>query len=271
MSKLSQSKSISIVDLQQAKIDKRKISMVTCYDSSFAKLVAASSIDSVLVGDSLGNVMMGYPNTLEVTLEDVIHHTKSVAGALQNKFLCADLPFGSYQVSVQQAVESSVALIKQGRAHAVKLEGGIEVCEQIHAISNAGIPVVGHLGLTPQSIHKLGGFKVQGRSEEQRKKLFENALALQDAGAELLVLEVVPADIAAEITAELKIPTIGIGAGPNCDGQVLVLQDLLGFDTTFKPKFLKNYLNLGDLVKGALEKYDTEVKEQIFPSDQNSY
>jgi 3-methyl-2-oxobutanoate hydroxymethyltransferase len=215
--------------------------------------------------------MMGLENTLEVSLDNMIHHSRSVASVLIGKHLCVDMPFGTYQVSATQAAENAIRLVQLGRAHSVKIEGGVEVAPQIAAISNAGIPVVAHLGLTPQSVHKLGGHRVQGRDDDGRKKLHEDALAVQEAGAQLLVLELVPAQLASELTDILNIPTVGIGAGVDCDGQVLVLQDLLGFDSGFTPKFLKRYLDMETLVTEALNEYDSEVKESVFPNKEQSY
>lgn len=262
---------VTVNDLRKAKLQKRKISMVTCYDAAFARLVDASQIDCVLVGDSLGNVMMGHESTLQVTMDDMVHHSKCVAAGLSRAFLCTDMPFGSYQVSVAESVANAVRLVGEGRAHAVKLEGGSEICPQIEAITKAGIPVIAHLGLTPQSIHRLGGYRVQGRDQDARSRLISDARSVVEAGAEILVLELLPQDVAREISASVEVPTIGIGAGRDCDGQVLVLQDLLGFDDEFSPKFLKNYLSLGVLVKDALNKYDTEVKEGVFPGVEHSY
>jgi len=245
--------------------------MVTAYDYTTAKIIDASGVNSILVGDSLGNVMLGYNNTLSVTMEDMIHHGKAVARAVNNTLLVIDLPFMSYQASVYDAVINSGRLVKEANANAVKLEGGAEVCPQIEAIVNASIPVMAHLGLTPQSINAFGGYKTQGRSEEQAKKLIENAKTVQQAGAFSLVLECVPAKLAKHITEMLSIPTIGIGAGRHCDGQVLVGQDMLGMYSDFSPKFVKKYANLDDVINEALTNFCKEVQEGVFPSDEHEY
>jgi 3-methyl-2-oxobutanoate hydroxymethyltransferase len=251
--------------------DAEKISMITCYDSSFARIINETEIDMVLVGDSLGNVMMGHENTLKVTVDDMIHHSASVARSLEKALICTDMPFMSYQISIEEAVRNAGKLVQEGGAEAVKLEGGAEVADCVSAISNAGIPVVGHLGLTPQSVHKLGGYSVQGRGEAASQALISDAQAIEKAGAFALVLEMVPAELAKKVTEILSIPTIGIGAGVGCSGQVLVLQDMLGFDDSFNPKFLKKYLNLGSLVREAISAFDSEVKEGVFPTDKNSF
>lgn len=271
MSKYTQKGSITISQILAAKVEKRRVSMITCYDSAFARLIDQSGIDIVLVGDSLGNVMLGYDSTIPVTMEDMLHHTKAVARVLTRPFLCADMPFLSYNVSIEQALTNAGRLIQQGLAQGVKLEGGRSIAPQVKALVNAGIPVMGHLGLTPQSVHAMGGYRVQGRGDAAQSALLEDAKALQDAGAFSLVLEMVPADLAAKVTAELKIPTIGIGAGPKCDGQVLVLHDILGFDDGFNPKFLKKYAQLGKTVREAIQAYDQDVKSGAFPTDDQSF
>lgn len=262
---------ITCLDLLKRKKDGKRFSVVTCYDSSFARLVARTDVDMVLVGDSLGNVMLGYDDTIKVTVGDILHHTAAVTRVLRRSLVVADMPFLSYQLSKKQALKNAGRLVQKGGAQAVKLEGGTEVCPQVESIVKAGIPVVGHLGLTPQSVHMLGGYKVQGKSLDAREKLKASALALQDAGAFALVLELVPASLAAEVTAMLRIPTIGIGAGPDCDAQVLVLHDLLGFDEDFSPKFLKKYANIAQIVTGALREFDTEVKSGKFPTLDHSF
>lgn len=262
---------VNLQTVLAAKGSGKKLSMVTCYDASFARIIDQTQVDMVLVGDSLGNVMMGYENTLQVTLEDMIHHTACVSRVMRRAFVASDMPFGSYQSGLDQAVDNAIRLVKEGGAQAVKLEGGEEICHKVQAIHEVGIPVIGHLGLTPQSIHKLGGYKVQARAEEQREKLLQDAKILEESGASCLVLELVPADLAKEVSESLAIPTIGIGAGASCDGQVLVLQDLLAFDDSFQPKFLKTYLNLGELVKNALNAYDGDVKSGEFPTKENSF
>lgn len=244
-----------------------KISMITCYDYSFAKIVNQCPLDMVLVGDSLGNTMLGHRNTTAVTMDDMVLHTRSVSRALTKPLLCADLPFMSYQVSSSQALENAGRLISKGGAQAVKLEGASQsLCHTIEALVETGIPVMGHIGLTPQKINTIGGYSVQGKTQEERKKILNNAICLEKAGVFAIVLELIPQDLAAEITSALSVPTIGIGAGPACDGQVLVLHDLLGMDSTFSPKYLKKYANLEKIVGDAMKHYVSDVKEGVFPS-----
>lgn len=261
----------TVVTFQQAKEKGEKLTMLTAYDYSTAKLIDESGINSILVGDSLGNVILGYEDTISVTMEDMIHHGAAVARGVENVLLIIDMPFMSYQTSVYDAVVNAGRLMKEGRADAVKLEGGKEVCPQIKAIVDAGIPVCAHLGLTPQSINAFGGFKVQGKSEEAAKKLLENARAVQAAGAFAVVLEAVPKKLATLITKELSIPTIGIGAGNGCDGQVLVYQDMLGMFSDFTPKFVKRYASVGEVMKEAFREYIKEVQSGAFPSEENEY
>ncbi len=261
----------TVTTIQKAKEEGRKITMLTAYDYSTAKLVDASGIDSILVGDSLGNVILGYEDTISVTMEDMIHHGAAVARGAKNALVVIDMPFMSYQTSVYDAVVNAGRLMKEGRAGAVKLEGGRSVCPQIKSITEAGIPVVAHLGLTPQSINAFGGFKVQGKSEAAAKKLIEDALAVQEAGAMALVLECVPAKLAALVTEKLTIPTIGIGAGNKCDGQVLVYQDLLGMFTDFVPKFVRQFANVGQVMAEAFAAYDRAVKDGSFPAEEHTY
>ena len=270
MSKHSQKKRVSSLSLKGMKDENKKISMVTCYDGAFADLINETDIDVVLVGDSMGNVLLGFEDTIPVTMEMMIHHSSSVGRVLDGPLLVADMPFMSYGVSVEQAMTNAARLVQDGKAHGVKLEGGTEVVPHIQGITRAGIPVMGHLGLTPQKIHALGGFKVQGRGEAA-EVLMKEALALQEAGCFALVLELVPDELARKVTEELSIPTIGIGAGPGTDGQVLVLHDLLGFNDNFKPKFLKTYANLGATIKDAVQAYSTEVKEGIFPAEEHTF
>lgn len=257
--------------IQNQKKNGDKISMLTAYDYSTAKLMDEAGVDCILVGDSLGMVMLGYENTLSVTMEDMIHHTAAVARGSKYAFIVADLPFMSYQTSVYDAVVNAGRLIKEGHAHAVKLEGGREVCPQIKAIVDAKIPVVAHLGMTPQSINSFGGFKVQGKDEVAAYKIVEDALAIEEAGATAVVLECVPAELAAIITKKLSIPTIGIGAGKYCDGQVLVFQDMLGIYSDITPKFIKKYADLGSEMKSAFKKYISETKNSTFPGMEHSY
>ena len=248
-----------------------KITMLTAYDYTTAKIMDECGVNAILIGDSLGMVMLGYENTLPVTMEDMIHHTAAVSRGAANAFIVADMPFMSYQVSVQEAVINAGRLIKEGGANAVKLEGGAEVCEQIRAIVNASIPVVAHLGLTPQSVNAFGGHNVQGKTEAAAKKLIADALAVEEAGAFCVVIEGVPAKLAALITKKLTIPTIGIGAGAECDGQVLVYQDMLGMYSDFTPKFVKKFSNVGEVMKAAFEQYINEVQSGVFPSQEHCY
>lgn len=261
----------TVVTLQQMKEKGEKISMLTAYDYSTAKLEDEAGVNTILVGDSLGNVILGYEDTISVTMEDMIHHGAAVARGAKNALVIIDMPFMSYQTSVYDAVVNAGRLMKEGRAGAVKLEGGAEVCPQIRAIVNAGIPVCAHLGLTPQSINAFGGFKVQGKSEAAARKILEDAKAVQEAGAFALVLEAVPRKLAALITKELSIPTIGIGAGKECDGQVLVYQDLLGMFSDFTPKFVKRYAEVGDIMKNAFRQYMEEIQNGVFPGEENEY
>lgn len=256
----------TVVTFREAKLNKEKLTMLTAYDYSTAQAVDNSGINGILVGDSLGMVMLGYEDTLSVTMEDMIHHTKAVARGAKNSLVVADMPFMSYQTSVYDAVVNAGRLIKEGRAQAVKLEGGVEVADHIEAIVKASIPVMGHIGLTPQSVNAFGGFKVQGKSEEAAKKLIEDALAVERAGAFAVVMEGVPSKLAAIVTEKLSIPTIGIGAGDKCDGQILVYQDMLGMFSDFTPKFVKKYENLGGRMRNAFATYIEEVKNGFFPS-----
>lgn len=261
----------SILDILRAKETGRKLSMLTAYDSTMAAIIDSIGIDMILVGDSAGNVMLGYDNTIPVTMDDMIRFTAAVVRSTKNSFIIGDMPFMSYEVSVEDAVRNAGRFIKEGGAMAVKLEGGNEMSSQISAIIDAGIPVCGHLGLTPQSIHKFGGHKVQARSAAAANRLIEDALALQDAGIFLLVLECIPWQIAKLVTERVSIPTIGIGAGPFCDGQVLVTQDMLGLYDSFKPRFLKHFGRIREHIVEALSKYKHEVLEGIFPSPEYSY
>lgn len=261
----------TVLTFAKAKAEGVKLSMLTSYDYSMARLVDEAGINSILVGDSLGNVMLGYEDTTPVTMEDMIHHTAAVARGAKNALIVGDMPFMSYQTSVYDAVVNAGRLIKEGHANAVKLEGGKEVCPQIKAIVDAGIPVCAHIGLTPQSINAFGGHKVQGKSEEAAKKLIEDALAVQEAGAFAVVIEAVPAKLAVLITSKLDIVTIGIGAGAGCDGQVLVYQDMLGMFSDFSPKFVKRYAEIGEIMKAAFAKYDEEVKAGVFPAGEHGY
>lgn len=261
----------TVTTIQQAKENGEKLTMLTAYDYSTAKLIDEAGINMILVGDSLGMVILGYEDTLSVTMEDMIHHTAAVARGAKNALIVADMPFMSYQTSVYDAVVNAGRLMKEGRAQAVKLEGGSEVTEHIRAITNASIPVVAHLGLTPQSLNAFGGFKVQGKSEVAAKKLLEDALAVEEAGAVAMVLECVPAKLAELISKKVKIPTIGIGAGAGCDGQVLVYQDMLAMFSDFKPKFVKHFAQIGEQMKAAFAKYAEEVKSGAFPAEEHTF
>lgn len=261
----------TVVTFKEAKESNEKLTMLTAYDYSTAKLIDSCGINGILVGDSLGMVCLGYEDTLSVTMEDMIHHTKAVSRGCTNTLIVADMPFMSYQTSTYDAVVNAGRLIKEGRAHAVKLEGGVEVFNQIQEIVKSSIPVMGHIGLTPQSVNAFGGFKVQGRDELAAKKLIEDALAVEDAGAFAVVLEGVPSKLASLITKKLNIPTIGIGAGASCDGQVLVYQDMLGMFSDFTPKFVKKYENIGEKMKNAFSNYIDEVKTEVFPSEEHSF
>ena len=261
----------SVLTFGNAKQKNERLTMLTAYDYSTAKLIDATGIDSVLVGDSLGMVMLGYEDTLSVTMEDMIHHTKAVARGVKDALVVSDLPFMSYQTSVYDAVVNAGRLIKEGRAQAVKLEGGLEVCPQIKAIVEASIPVMAHLGLTPQSVNAFGGFKVQGKDEEAARSLIEQAKAVEAAGAFAVVLECIPAKLAELITKSISIPTIGIGAGNDCDGQVLVYQDMLGLYSDFTPKFVKRYAEIGPQMENAIEDYISEVKSGAFPAAEHTF
>ncbi len=261
----------TVLTFQQNKKDGIKSSMLTAYDYSTAKLMDEAGVTAILVGDSLGNVMLGYEDTLSVTMEDMIHHGAAVARGAKNAMVVVDMPFMSYQTSVYDALVNAGRLMKEARANAVKIEGGEEVCPQIKAITDAGIPVMAHIGLTPQSINAFGGFKVQGKTEQRAVKLVKDALAVQEAGAFAVTLECVPSKLAAYITSILDIPTIGIGAGAECDGQVLVYQDLLGMFSDFTPKFVKKYADLGTIMRGAFEAYIEEINSGAFPEAKHGY
>ena len=261
----------TVVTFQEMKAKGEKITMLTAYDYSTAKLMDAAGINSILVGDSLGNVVLGYPDTVSVTMEDMIHHGAAVARGAENALVVIDMPFLSYQTSVYDAVVNAGRLMKEGRAGAVKLEGGAEVCEQIRAIVNASIPVVAHLGLTPQSVNVFGGFKIQGKSLDKARKIIEDALKIQEAGACAVVLEGIPAKLAEIITKKLAIPTIGIGAGNGCDGQVLVIQDMLGMTTGHTPKFVRQFAQVGALMRQGISDYISETKSGAFPAEEHTY
>jgi 3-methyl-2-oxobutanoate hydroxymethyltransferase len=264
-------KRITTNTLQKMKSNGEKISMITAYDFSFAKLFDAAGIDVILVGDSASNVMAGHETTLPITLEQMIYHAQSVLRAISRCLVVVDLPFGTYQSNSDIALASAIRIMKETGAHAIKLEGGEEALDSIKRIVNAGIPVMGHLGLTPQSIYKFGTYTVRAKEEEEANKLRRDALLLQEAGCFATVLEKIPAQLAKEVSKSLHIPTIGIGAGNDCDGQVLVMHDMLGINTEFKPRFLRQYLNLHEQITGAVQQYITDVKSGDFPNENESY
>ena len=263
----------TVATFQRAKAEGRKLAMLTAYDYSTAKLQDEAGVDGILIGDSLGNVILGYEDTLSVTMEDMIHHSRAVARGASHALIVCDMPFLSYEQDVATAVSNAGRLMKEGRCQAVKLEGGIEVCPQVKAMVEAGIPVVGHIGLTPQSVNAFGGFKVQGKSVEAAKKLVADALALEQAGAFAIVLECVPANLGAYITEQLTSAfTIGIGAGAGTDGQVLVVQDMLAMTAGgFKPKMVRQFAQVGEAIKQAYHDYDAAVQDGSFPAAAESY
>lgn len=262
---------ITTAVIRQRKGEGKSITMLTAYDASMAHLLDEAGIDMLLVGDSLGNVVLGYESTVPVTVEDMLHHTKAVCRGAKRAMVVADMPFMSYQISKEEALRNGGRLIKETGAQALKLEGGREIAETVKALVAAGIPVVGHLGLTPQSIHALGGFKVQGKSIEAAQKMLEDAKLLEECGVFALVLECVPAPLARRITESLSIPTIGIGAGADCDGQVLVINDLLGLYSGFTPKFVKQFANLHGQVTEAVKEYKKQVENKSFPGPEHSF
>ncbi len=262
---------ITIQDFLKKKTEGGKITMLTAYDYPFARIVDEAGIDSILVGDSLGMVVQGLENTLSVTMDEMIYHTKLVSRGVQNAMLIGDMPFMSYQASVADAVQNAGRFLKEAGASAIKMEGGAEVADKINALTISDIPVMAHIGLTPQSIHRMGGYKVQGRSEDAAQRLIKEAHAVEDAGAFSLLLEAIPMNLAKKITEELSIPTIGIGAGPFCDGQVLVLHDVIGLFERFVPKFVKQYANLKDDTLKAIQAFKNEVENGTFPSEDQSF
>lgn len=262
---------ITTTSLKDKKNRNEKSTMLTSYDYSIARMVDEAGIDMILVGDSLGMVMLGYENTLAVSMDEMIHHTKAVARATRNAMVVGDMPFLSYHVSREEAVRNAGRFLQEAGAHSVKLEGGVERVDTIKAILDAQIPVMGHIGLTPQSVHQFGGFKVQGKDLETARKLVEDARALDRAGVFAIVLECVPSELARRITEEISVPTIGIGAGPHCDGQVLVINDMLGMFGGHIPKFVKKYVNLQPLIMGALQAYKQEVMEGAFPAAEHGF
>ena len=249
----------------------RKITMLTAYDATFARLLDEAGVDVLLVGDSLGMVIQGHENTLPVTLEEMVYHCRAVARGAQRAHLVGDMPFMSYQASPEEGLRAAGRLVKEGAVHAVKLEGGAEIAEHVRRIVRAGVPVMGHVGLTPQSVHAMGGFKVQGKTKDAAARIREDARAIAEAGAYSIVLEGIPAPLAAEITSLLEIPTIGIGAGPACDGQVLVIYDLLGMNDAFKPRFVKRYEHFAQRIRGAAGEFIEEVQKGAFPTAEHSF
>ncbi|MGI6093086.1 MAG: 3-methyl-2-oxobutanoate hydroxymethyltransferase [Negativicutes bacterium] len=264
-------KRITTATIREKKSKGEVITMLTAYDAAFARLLDEAGVDMLLVGDSLGNTMLGYDSTLPVTMEDMLHHTRAVCRGASRSMVVADMPFMSYQVSVEEALRNAGRFLKETPAQAVKLEGGKEIAPAVKAMTDAGIPVVGHLGLTPQSVNQLGGFKVQGKDVAAAQKLIDDARALEAAGAFAVVLECVPAPLATKVTQALSIPTIGIGAGNGCDGQVLVIHDVLGLLPGFKPKFVKPYRTLHTEITAAVQEYIAEVKSRQFPGPEHSF
>lgn len=264
-------KKITTRTLQLMKEKGEKIAMITAYDYSFAKIFDQSSIDVILVGDSASNVMAGHETTLPITLDQMIYHAQSVVRGIERCLVVVDMPFGSYQGNSKEALNSAIRIMKETGGHSVKLEGGEEVVESVKRIVSTGIPVMGHLGLTPQSIYKFGTYSVRAKEEEEAEKVKRDALLLQEAGCFAIVLEKIPAKLAAEVSSSLQIPTIGIGAGNACDGQVLVMHDMLGINNTFKPRFLRTYLNLNEQISGAVKKYIGDIKTGDFPNENEQY
>jgi 3-methyl-2-oxobutanoate hydroxymethyltransferase len=264
-------KKVTISTLRKMKQAGERITMLTAYDASFARLLDRAGTDVLLVGDSLGMVVQGHDTTLPVTMDQMVYHCAAVKRGVQRAHLVVDMPFGSYQGTVDEAVKNAVRLVAEGGAESVKLEGGAEYSEVVQRIARAGVPVMGHIGLTPQSVHKLGGYVVQGRTEEKAQKLFADAQALEEAGCYAMILEAMPSELSAEISRAVGIPVIGIGAGAGCDGQVLVIYDLLGMNPDFSPKFVKKYLDLGVLIRDAVARYNDDVKHGTFPGPEHSF
>jgi 3-methyl-2-oxobutanoate hydroxymethyltransferase len=264
-------KKVTIAELQEKKLKSQKITMVTAYDYPTARILDQVEIDTILVGDSLGNVVLGYESTVPVTMDDMIHHCKAVSRAVKSGFIIGDMPFLSYQVSIEKAIENAGRFIKESGCEAVKLEGGSDMAPTVRAIVKAGIPVCAHIGLTPQTATMLSGYKVQGKDAEGARKLIQSAKDLEEAGAFMIVFECIPDFLAARITEELKIPTIGIGAGKDCDGQVLVYHDIVGLFERFTPKFVKQYINLAPMIREAIAQYKAEVESGEFPGPEHSF
>ncbi|UMZ74831.1 3-methyl-2-oxobutanoate hydroxymethyltransferase [Natranaerofaba carboxydovora] len=264
-------KKVTVSDFIEKKQDNEKLTVLTAYDYSTAKLFDSAGIDAMLIGDSLGMVMLGYDNTLQVSVDDIIHHTKAVSRGASRSLVIADMPFLSYHISVEETIRNAGRMIQEGSAEAVKLEGGQEIIDKVEAIIKAQIPVVGHLGLTPQSVNVAGGFKVQGKSKEEAKKLLKDARLLEKAGVFAIVLECVPYPLAKLVSEKINVPTIGIGAGNACDGQVLVYQDMLGMYSDMVPKFVKKYADLGTQIQDAVKGYIEEVKQGEFPAKEHCF
>jgi 3-methyl-2-oxobutanoate hydroxymethyltransferase len=267
----TESRPLSVLDLAAMKAAGRRIVMLTCYDAAFARLLEEAGVDVLLVGDSLNQVLAGHETTLSTTLDQMIYHAASVRRGSRRALVFVDLPFLTYQVSIPEAIRNAGRVLQESGAHGVKLEGGAHMAETVGALVERGIPVVGHLGLTPQSVNALGGYRVQGREEKSADRLLADAKALETAGACAIVLELMPASVASRISKALAIPTIGIGAGPQCDGQVLVLHDMLGLNEQFAPKFLKHYAKLGDSVRSAVRTFATDVREGSYPAKEHSF
>lgn len=271
MSVHSEIKKVTTETLRKMKLNGEKISMITSYDFTTAKMVDAAGIDMILVGDSAANVMAGFDTTVPITLDQMIYHAQCVTRGVERALVVADLPFGTYQGNADKGLDSAVRMMKEGGAHAVKIEGGEEIEDSVKKILSAGIPVMGHLGLTPQSVHQFGGYGLRAKGDEEAEKLISDAKLLEKLGCFALVLEKIPADLAKKVTESLSIPTIGIGAGVHCDGQVLVYHDMVGMNKGFKPKFLRQYLDLYTEITGAVAQYVKDVKEGSFPNEKESY
>ncbi len=271
MSFYKQVKRVTTHVLHEMKLRGEKIAMLTAYDYSFARIIDEAEIDAILVGDSASNVMAGFETTLPITLDNMIYHAASVVRAVKRALVVVDMPFGTYQGNSKEALASAIRIMKETGAHAVKMEGGREIIESVERILSAGIPVMGHLGLTPQSIHKFGTYVVRARDEEEARKLREDAVLLEKTGCFAVVLEKVPATLGAEVAKDLKIPVIGIGAGPDVDGQVLVLHDMLGITQEFSPRFLRRYHNLYEEISGAVKAYINDVRTVDFPNEREQY
>ena len=262
---------VTVPDIVNKKHHSEKISCLTAYDYSFARILDQAGIDILLVGDSVGCVFQGQANTLPVTLDEMIYHTRAVVRGRKHALVVADMPFLSYQVSPEQGIKNAGRLLQEGGAEGVKLEGGVAIGNTIKAIVEVGIPVMGHVGLTPQSVHRFGGYRVQGKDKEQRESIMRDALTVEDAGAFAVVLEGIPLDLAKEVSDRLKIPTIGIGAGPHCDGQVLVIHDMIGLFDDFTPKFVKRYADIKEVMTGAVKVFIADVREGKFPGKEHSF